>query len=355
MTDLPPPPPSRDLPPGVHATLRTRVLDGTYEHEAPSRRWWLLPAAAAAAVLVVLFGAIGVLRGGPPEPGPAVTGPVAPPPTASSPSPAGPPSVNPTSFDALWTRLTPTWLPDGLPITYRGVTRSQESLRAGSYTGPTVVITLDPRASRGPSLTGDTTIPGPTINGQPSTWSAYADRNQNWLAWNWAEDARATVQLLSFPGGVEDKVAIAARIAKSLRPQSPTRVALPFTVEAPPYAWVIDSRVTRSGEGYGGGIGFGPTGGALKAVGIGWLPARLAPPNLASNLTVNGRGAHLGFEESVLVVSQTFGSSMAETRCTPKPGASAAAARSECVKIAGGVATTGDTTDPRTWSTSPLR
>ncbi|GAA0242423.1 hypothetical protein [Cryptosporangium japonicum] len=349
MTDLPPP--SRDLPPGVHFALRARVLDGTYEDEAPNRRRWLLPAA----VLVVVFGAIGVLRGGSPDPGPVATDPATPSSASASPSPTGPPPANPTSFDALWTRLTPSWLPAGLPVTLRSVSRSVESLRAGSYTGPTVVITLDPRSSRAPGLTGRDQGPGPSIDGRPSTWSESTTTNRGWLTWNWADDARATVQLLSFPDSTEDKIAIAARIATGLRPQSPTRVALPFTVEAPPYAWVVDSRVSRSGEGYGGGVGFGPTGGVLTAVEFGWLPARLAPPNLPANETVNGRDANLGLEDSVLVVSQTFGSSVATTRCTPKPGATALAARAECVELAGGVAATGDVTDPRTWSTTPVR
>jgi hypothetical protein len=351
MTDLPTPPPSRDLPPGTHTALRSRVLEGTYD-EAPSHRYWLLPLAAAAAVLIIVFTAIGVLRSTTPEPAPVTS--VPPSPTAApsvSPSPTGPPPANPATFDPLWTRLTPGWLPAGLPVTDHFVGRSEESLRAGSYTGPTVTITIHPRTHPGSAPTGRS---GPDVNGKPSTWSESAMPNRGVLTWEWADGAEARVQLLSFQDDAGSRT-VAARIAEGLRPQSPVRTALPFTVQGPPYAWVLDTRVSRSGEGYGGGIRFGPTGGVVKEVQIGWSPVQLAPAASPPNDTANGRDVSVWYEGDVLVVWQAFDQKVAQTWCTPKPGAAAAAVRAECLVIAGGIARTGDNARPSTWSTDPVR
>ncbi|MFG1921914.1 hypothetical protein [Cryptosporangium sp. NPDC048952] len=353
MNDLPPP--SRDLPPGVHSALRARVLEETYD-EAPSRRRWLLPLAAAAAVLVVVFTAIGVLRAGSPSPEPA---PVAthPPSGALSPSVSGPPPVNPTTFDPLWTRLTPNWVPADFPVTERAVSRSDEMVRLGGYAEPMIQISITPRTAPAPlqHLPADTTVPGPDVNGKASTWSERAATRRSWLRWEWADGAGAIVQLFGFEGDSSENAEFAARIAAGLRPQSPVRVALPFTVTGPSHAWVLGSIVHRPKETGSTSVRFGPSAGVLKETEVRWTPDRLVQQEYPSNTTVNGREASVRTDGVDEVVRQVFSRNVGEVTCRPKPGVTRETVRSECLTIAASLTPFGDVNAPTSWSTSPVR
>ncbi|GAA3396739.1 hypothetical protein [Cryptosporangium minutisporangium] len=357
MTDLPPP--SRDLPPGAHTALRSRVLAATYEEEAPRRRR-LLPLAAAAAVLVVVFGAIGVLRSTGERPMPTVSGPGTPAPTAVAPTGVAttgvPPTtvVAPAAFEPLFTRLAPGWLPDGATVESHGVSRRSEGFRAADRSGVEVEVDVElllrgGRSVLDPGLPG--ARPGPDVNGAPSTWVTGAGNGGGWLRWEWAPGATAVLLVK----GVPDAERVAARVAESLRPGTRRSVAMPFTMVRPAGLPLASHSVVEwAGGGYEARFQFGPGTGPVRSINVTWIPARYAT-NYPPNVTVGGRDANVRTEGEYLVVWQRFGPDVVEVHCRTQKSGSVDAVRAECLRTAGTLRPAGTNEQPSTWSTEPLR
>lgn len=332
MTEIPPP--SRDLPPGVHTALRARVLDATYELEAPHRRRWLLPLAAAAAVLVVVFGAIGVLRTAREKPAPVTT---------------AAPVVAPTAFDPRFTRLNPGWLPSGVTVESHGVSTSGEHLRTTRGELWIEIIPRDGRADFGAPLTGSNRR-GPLINGLPSVWNPPDDHGRaGWLSWEWAPGAAATMMVVGF--GEE----IAARIAENLHPGEPRPMALPFRMTPPGNLPLLSRSIAlQAPDAFGAGLHFGEGTGNLRSVDVTWLPAKYAAKTYPLTTTVSGRPASVRTEGEYLAVWQRFGADVAEVQCRKQKSGTVEAVRDECLRVAGSLRPAGVNGDPSTWSAKPF-
>lgn len=150
-------------------------------------------------------------------------------------------------------RLRPGWVPQDVPDRRQSIDASRQLLWYAKYSGPggspqlvhglTVTVyaagvTPDehrlgdhptgqrPSANQGEG--GRPPGPGPSIGGQPSTWSGRAR-----LMWQWAPTAWAAVNASGY-GSLDEARAVAHRFAAALRIDGDEAVRMPFTMARPP-------------------------------------------------------------------------------------------------------------------------
>jgi hypothetical protein len=141
------------------------------------------------------------------------------------------PGTVPVRFDLLRSELLVSEVPDELYQRGTWVRFTQLGFYATSYKKDVSIAV----GSRRTKLTGsvgnkvEKTMPGPSINGYPSTLN-YWGKDFGWeLRWNWAPEAQAMVTVRGFaePGK------LAAKIAAAVRVNLTGHARLPFTLRAP--------------------------------------------------------------------------------------------------------------------------
>ncbi|MFI5954318.1 hypothetical protein [Cryptosporangium sp. NPDC051539] len=162
------------------------------------------------------------------------------------------PSSVPARFDLLRSELLVSGVPDELSERGTQVRFTTLGFYAigRSTSSKDVSITMGARNAKLNREVGNKivkSVPGPSINGHPSTWNRW-DGEFGWqLLWNWAADAPAQVTIRGFP----DPEQLAAKIAAAVRVNFTGHARLPFSVRSPEGGLLSEFQATVELSGRG--------------------------------------------------------------------------------------------------------
>ena len=310
------------------------------------RAHWVV--ATAAALVLVITVAVAALATG------AGSERAAPP--ASRPSAENArPGTAPTQFDPAHSSLQVGGAPATLTergtavrttsIVYYATSRSIASLQA--VVGAKGHLLQDPKAFKDSKV-----VAGPVIHGHASKWYDLG-HERYLLRWQWAPDAEAYVSLEETP----DPLAVATRVASSMRVDLSTPTRLPFTLRSPSGFQLMEfETATSSITSPAATVAFGGPGKSFVSVNANRLGSGIGIGK--PNTTYQGRPARITVQSNTEGVNNTFISvvmAFADLKVTgtcnhqPNTTITAAQLKALCLATTASVQRVADLRTPATW------